>query len=134
MALTAQQMPRWFSCIRRNSFAAAAQVGNRFQRPGKTLLHGFAAQPQISSHSCFLQWGFKNYRTSSIWNNSPQSTKQEINSGESTMLPSVNEQPREIPKFDPELSLEGNSERSEKSLLPHSGSLNKVPVYIVSLF
>lgn len=107
MALTTQQMPRWFSSIRRNSFVAAAQLRNRLQRPRKTLLRGLSAQPQIPSHNCFLQWGFKNYRTSPIWNNSSQSTKQEINSDESTMLPSVNEQPQEIPKFDPELSLEG---------------------------
>ncbi|XP_036904132.1 transcription termination factor 3, mitochondrial [Sturnira hondurensis] len=107
MALTAQQMPRWFSWIRRNGFVFAEQLGNRFQRPGTTLLHGFSAQPQMSSHNCFLQWGFKTYRTSSMWNNSSQSAKQEINSDESTVLPSVNEQPQAIPNFDPELSLEG---------------------------
>ncbi|XP_036987012.2 transcription termination factor 3, mitochondrial [Artibeus jamaicensis] len=106
MALTAQQMPRWFSWIRWNGFVFAAQLRNGFQRPGTTLLHGFSAQPQMSFHNCFLQWGFKTYRTSSIWNNSSQSTKQEVNSDESTVLPSVNEQPQAIPNFDPELSLE----------------------------
>ncbi|XP_024427951.1 transcription termination factor 3, mitochondrial isoform X2 [Desmodus rotundus] len=106
MALTAQQIPRWFSSIRWNSFVTAAQLGNRFQRPAKTLSNGFSAHPWVSSHNCFLQWAFKTYRTSSVWNNSSQPTKQEINADESTRLPSVNEQPREIPNFDPELSLE----------------------------
>lgn len=69
-------------------------------------MHGFSAQPQMSSHNSFRHWGFKTYRTSSIWNNSSQSTKQEVNSDESTVLPSVNEQPQAIPNFDPELSLE----------------------------
>lgn len=122
MALSAQQIPRWFNSIKRSSLITAAQLRNHFQRPGQTWLHGLSAQPQVASDNCFLQWGFKTYRTSSKWNNSSQFTKssgQEINSAQSTMLPSVNEQSQKIPTFDSELSLEGNSELSEKSLLPH---------------
>ncbi|XP_059528158.1 transcription termination factor 3, mitochondrial [Myotis daubentonii] len=110
MALTAQQIPRWFNSIKRSSLITAAQLRNHFQRPGQTWLHGLSAQPQMSSDNCFLQWGFKTYRTSSKWNNSSQFTKssgQEINSAQSTMLPSMNEQSQEIPTFDSELSLEG---------------------------
>ncbi|XP_036193698.1 transcription termination factor 3, mitochondrial isoform X2 [Myotis myotis] len=110
MALSAQQIPRWFNSIKRSSLITAAQLRNHFQRPGQTWLHGLSAQPQVSSDNCFLQWGFKIYRTSSKWNNSSQFTKssgQEINSAQSTMLPSMNEQSQEIPTFDSELSLEG---------------------------
>ncbi|KAM7075876.1 transcription termination factor 3, mitochondrial isoform 1-T2 [Molossus nigricans] len=113
MALSAQQIPRWFNSIKQNSFITATQLRNCFQRPGKTLMYGVSAQPQMSSDNCFLQWGFKTYRTSSIWNNNSQFTKssrQEIDSAQSTMLPSVNEQSQEtqkIPNFDSELSLEG---------------------------
>lgn len=76
------------------------------------MFHEISAQSQMSDN-CFLQWGFKTYRTSSIWNNSSQSTisiTQEINSAQSTMLPSTNEQSlktQTIPSFDSELSLEG---------------------------
>lgn len=76
-------------------------------------MHEFSAQPWMSSDNFFLQWGFKIYRNSSIWNNSSQSTisiRQEINSAQNTMLPSVNEQSlkkQKIPNFDSELSLEG---------------------------
>lgn len=120
MALSAQQIPRWLNSIKLNSLITAAQLRNHFQR--QTLLHRLSAQPQVSSDNCFLQWGFKTYRTSSKWNNSSQFTKssgQEINSAQSTMLPSVNEQSQKIPDFDSELFLEGNSELSEKSLLPY---------------
>lgn len=76
------------------------------------MLHGISAQSQMSSDNCFLQWGFKTYRTSSVWNNSSQSTisiTQQINSAQSTMLPSMNEPSlkiQKIPNFDSELSLE----------------------------
>lgn len=76
-------------------------------------MHEFSAQPRMSSDDFFLQWGFKTYRNSSIWNNSSQSTisiRQEINSAQNTMLPSVNEESlktQKIPNFDSELSLEG---------------------------
>lgn len=76
-------------------------------------MHEFSAQPRMSSDNFFLQWGFKTYRNSSIWNNSSQSTisiRQEINSAQNTMLPSMNEQSlktQKIPNFDSELSLEG---------------------------
>lgn len=121
MALSAQQIPRWFNSIKLNSLITAAQLRNHLQRPGQTLLHRLSAQPQVSSDSCFLQWGLKTYSTSSKWNNSPQftqSTGQEITSAQSTVLPSVNERSQKIPNFDSELSLEGNSELSEKSLWP----------------
>lgn len=130
MALSAHQIPRWLNSIKLNGFISATQLRNCFQRPGKTWLHEFSAQPQLSSDNCFFQWGFKTYRTSSVWNNSSQSTNssgQGINSPQSTMLPSVNEQSQET-----ELSLEGNSFR--KSPLPHFSNLNKLPVYIVSPF
>lgn len=136
MALPAHQIPRWFNSIKLSSFITCAQLGKCFQRPGKTLLHGFSAQPQMSSEDCFLQWGLKTYRTLSLWNNSQftNSRKQEINSAQSTLLPSVNEQSQKtqnISSFDSELSLEGNSELSEKSPLPHFGSVNRLPVYIL---
>nr|KAF6405310.1 mitochondrial transcription termination factor 3 [Rousettus aegyptiacus] len=105
MALSAHQIPRWLNSIKLNGFISATQLRNCFQRPGKTWLHEFSAQPQLSSDNCFFQWGFKTYRTSSVWNNSSQSTNssgQGINSPQSTMLPSVNEQSQET-----ELSLEG---------------------------
>lgn len=76
------------------------------------MLHGISAQSQMSSDNCFLQWGFKTYRTSSVWNNSSQSTisiTQQINSAQSTVLPSMNEPSlkiQKIPNFDSELSLE----------------------------
>ncbi|KAK2497904.1 hypothetical protein MC885_017378, partial [Smutsia gigantea] len=111
MALPAQQIPRWFNSINLSRFITAAQLGKCFQRPRKTLLHGFSAQPQMSSEDCFLQWGFKTYRTSSLCNNSQftNSRRQEINSAQSTLLPSVKEQSQKtqnISSFDSELSLE----------------------------
>ncbi|XP_019573962.2 transcription termination factor 3, mitochondrial [Rhinolophus sinicus] len=113
MALLTQWIPRWFNSIKLNSFITSTQLRNCFPRPGKTLLHEFSAQPRMSSDNFFLQWGFKTYRNSSIWNNSSQSTisiRQEINSAQNTMLPSMNEQSlktQKIPNFDSELSLEG---------------------------
>lgn len=75
-------------------------------------MHGCVAQPQLSSDNCFLQWGFKTYRTSSLWNSSQStnSSRQEINSAQSTLLPSVNEESpktQKTPNIDSELSLEG---------------------------
>ncbi|XP_008687409.1 transcription termination factor 3, mitochondrial [Ursus maritimus] len=108
MALSAQQIPRWFNSVKLSSFITATQLRKHFQRPGKTLLHGFSAQPQMSSDNCFLQWGFKTYGTSSLWNSSQStnSSRQEIGSAQSTLLPSVNEQTQKTPNFDSELSLE----------------------------
>ncbi|XP_014643560.1 PREDICTED: transcription termination factor 3, mitochondrial isoform X1 [Ceratotherium simum simum] len=112
MALSAQQIPRWFKSIKLTSLVTTTQLGQRFQGPGKTLLHGVSAQPRRSSDNCFLQWGFKTYRTSSLWSSS-QSTncsRQGNNSAQSTLLPSVSEQSQKtqrIPNFDSELSLEG---------------------------
>ncbi|XP_046944930.1 transcription termination factor 3, mitochondrial isoform X2 [Lynx rufus] len=111
MALSAQQIPRWFNSVKLSSFITATQLGKQFQRRGKTLSHGFSAQPQMSSDNCFLPWGFKTYRTSSLWNSSQStnSSRQEISSAQSALLPSVNEQTQKtqkIPIFDSELSLE----------------------------
>ncbi|XP_030159602.1 transcription termination factor 3, mitochondrial isoform X2 [Lynx canadensis] len=111
MALSAQQIPRWFNSVKLSSFITATQLGKQFQRRGKTLSHGFSAQPQMSSDNCFLPWGFKTYRTSSLWNSSQStnSSRQEISSAQSALLPSVNEQTQKtqkIPSFDSELSLE----------------------------
>lgn len=109
MSLLAQRIPRWFNSIKLNSLITAAQLRSHSQRPGQTLLHRLSAQPQVSSDNCFLQWGFKTYRTSSKWNNSSQFTKssgQEVNSAQSTTLPSVKERSQKIPDFDSELSLE----------------------------
>lgn len=87
------------------------QLRKRLPRPRKTVLCGLSAQPQVSSDNCFLQWGFKTYSTSSLWNSSqsPTCTRQENNSAQSTLLPSVIEQSektQQIPSFDSELSLE----------------------------
>ncbi|XP_049709751.1 transcription termination factor 3, mitochondrial [Elephas maximus indicus] len=108
MALSAQQVPRWFNAIKLSSFVNATQVRKRFLRSRKTLLYGFSAPP-MSSDNCLLQWGIKTYRTSSLWNSSQStnSSRQENNSLQSTLLPSVNEQPQKIPNADSELSLEG---------------------------
>uniref|UniRef100_A0A8C0P9U7 Transcription termination factor 3, mitochondrial n=2 Tax=Canis lupus TaxID=9612 RepID=A0A8C0P9U7_CANLF len=111
MALSARQIPRWFNSVKLSSFVTAMQLGKRFPRAGKTLLHGVSAQPQMSSGNCFLQWGFKAYRTSSLRNSSQSAnpSRQEIGSAQSTLLPSVNEQTpktQKIPSLDSELPLE----------------------------
>uniref|UniRef100_F7F1E8 Mitochondrial transcription termination factor 3 n=1 Tax=Macaca mulatta TaxID=9544 RepID=F7F1E8_MACMU len=111
MALSAQQIPRWFNSAKLRSLINAVQLTKCFARPGRTLLHGFSAQPQISSDNCFLQWGFKTYKTSSLWNSSQStsSSSQENNSTQSSLLPSMNEQSQKtqkIPSFDSELFLE----------------------------
>lgn len=112
MALLAQWIPMRFNSIKLNSFITATKLRNRFLGPGKTLLHEISAQSQMSSDNCFLQWGFKTYRTSSVCNNSSKSTisiTQQINSAQSSMLPSMNEPSlkiQKIPNFDSELSLE----------------------------
>ncbi|XP_004641351.1 LOW QUALITY PROTEIN: transcription termination factor 3, mitochondrial [Octodon degus] len=111
MALSAQQIPRWFSSIKLRRFINVTQLTKRFPRPGKTLLNGSCAWPQLSSDNYFLQWGYKTYRTSSLWNScqSTNSSRQESNSAQSTLLPSVNEQSEKIQKihsFDSDLFLE----------------------------
>ncbi|XP_003782511.1 transcription termination factor 3, mitochondrial isoform X1 [Otolemur garnettii] len=112
MALAAQQIPRWFNSIKSSSFINTTQLTKRFTRPGKTLLPGFSAQPQMSSDNYFLQWGFRSYQTSSLWNSSQQtnSNNQGNYPAQSTLLPSMSEQSQKaqkIPNFDSELSLEG---------------------------
>lgn len=74
------------------------------------MLNSFSARPELSSDNCFLQWGYKTYRTSSLWNSSqsPNSSRQESNSAQSTLLAVVNEQSektQKLPSFDSELSL-----------------------------
>ncbi|XP_031295218.1 transcription termination factor 3, mitochondrial isoform X1 [Camelus dromedarius] len=112
MALSAQQIPRWFSSVKLSSFITATRLRKRFQRPGKTLSHRFFTQPQLSSDNCFLRCGFKTYRTSSLWNRSQttSSNSQEISSVQSTLLPAVNarsQKTQKIPSFDSEPSEEG---------------------------
>ncbi|XP_007933043.1 transcription termination factor 3, mitochondrial [Orycteropus afer afer] len=112
MTLSAQQIPRWFNSVKLRSFVNAAQLSKHFLRPRKTLLHGFPAQPQTSSDNCFLRWGIKTYRTSSLWNSSQStnSSRQENSCAQSTLIPSVNEQlqrPQKIPSADSESSVEG---------------------------
>ncbi|XP_006859263.1 PREDICTED: mTERF domain-containing protein 1, mitochondrial [Chrysochloris asiatica] len=111
MALSAQQIPRWFNSIKSSSFINAAQFRKHLLRPRKTLLHGFSAEPLKSSDDCFLRWGIKTYRSFCVWNSSQSanSSTLENNSAQSTRLPSVNEQsqaPQKIPNADCELSLE----------------------------
>ncbi|XP_043735054.1 transcription termination factor 3, mitochondrial isoform X2 [Cervus elaphus] len=112
MALSAQQISRWLNSSKLSSFMTALQLRKRFQRPGTTLSCGVFAQPHVSSEGCFLQWGFRTYRTSSLWNSSQSadSSRQETNCTQSTLLPSVNEPSQRTPKIpglDSELSLEG---------------------------
>ncbi|XP_037674661.1 transcription termination factor 3, mitochondrial-like [Choloepus didactylus] len=111
MALSAQQILRWFNSIELGSFINATQPSRHFQRPGRTLLHGSSAKPLISSDNGVLQWGFKTFRTSSLWNSfqHTNTSRQENNSAQSTQLPSVNEQSHKTqrtPNFDSELCLE----------------------------
>ncbi|XP_022357763.1 transcription termination factor 3, mitochondrial isoform X3 [Enhydra lutris kenyoni] len=122
MALSAQQILRWFNSVKLSSFITAIQLRKHFPRPGKTLLHGFSAQPQMSSDNYFVQWGFKTYRTSSLWNSSQStnSSRQEIGSAQGTLLPSMSEQTQKtenIPSFDSELSLEALDDRPPVSPL-----------------
>ena len=136
MALSAHQVSRWLISSKLSSFLTALQLRKRFQRPGTTLSCGVFAQPHVSSEGCFLQWGFRTYKTSSLWNSSQSadSSRQEINCAQSTLLPPVNEPSQrtpKIPSLDSELSLEGNFQLSENSPLPHLGRLNKLPVYIL---
>ncbi|XP_015341468.1 transcription termination factor 3, mitochondrial isoform X1 [Marmota marmota marmota] len=111
MALSAQQILRWFNSIKSSRFINATQLTKRFPRPGKTWLQSSSAWPQMSSDNCFLQWGFKTYKTSSLWSNSQStnSSRQENNSAQSTLLPYVNEQSektQKMPCFDSDLTLE----------------------------
>ncbi|KAM6214551.1 transcription termination factor 3, mitochondrial [Rhynchocyon petersi] len=112
MAMSAQQIPRWFNSIRSTSIINATQLRKHFLRQRKTQLHSFPAQLQLPSDNCYLQWGIKTYRTSSLWNSSQStnSSSREINSTQGTLLPSINEQSlktQTVPNVDSELSLEG---------------------------
>ncbi|XP_006900414.1 PREDICTED: mTERF domain-containing protein 1, mitochondrial [Elephantulus edwardii] len=112
MALSAQQIPRWLGSIKLSSFINGAQLRKHFLRQRKTLLHGFPAQPQMSSDNCCLWWGIKTYRTSSSWNSSQStnSSSQENPPPHSALLPSANGQSpkaQKIPSADSTVSLEG---------------------------
>lgn len=117
MALLAEQIPRWFNSIKFSSFIKAAQITKRSTRPGKILSNGFSSQALLSSDNCFLLWGIKTYKTSSLWNSfqTANSNRQENSSEQNTLLPSVSEKPERIPSLESELFLEGNSEHWEKS-------------------
>ncbi|XP_044524411.1 transcription termination factor 3, mitochondrial [Gracilinanus agilis] len=91
------------------NFIIITQIRNHFTRPRKTNLHCLLALSQQSSGS-FLHWGFKNYRTSSLWNSSqaPSSNGQENISAQGTHPTSLNELPlkTEVTNFDSQISLE----------------------------
>ncbi|XP_008846080.1 transcription termination factor 3, mitochondrial isoform X2 [Nannospalax galili] len=109
MALIAQQIPRWFHTIKLSSFIKAAQLIKHSVWPGKILLNGVSAQALLPSDNCFLQWGFKTFRTSSSWTSSQsaKSSRQESSSPtQSSLLPSMSEQSEKIPSFHSELPLE----------------------------
>ncbi|XP_077023389.1 transcription termination factor 3, mitochondrial [Tamandua tetradactyla] len=111
MALSAQQIPRWFNSIKLSDFFSATQLSKHVLRPGRTLLQGSSAAPLMSSDNCILPWGIKTYRTSSLWNGfkPTNSHRQQSNSAQSTLLPSMNEQSQKTqktPNFDSDLSLE----------------------------
>ncbi|XP_072459564.1 transcription termination factor 3, mitochondrial [Notamacropus eugenii] len=108
MALPAQQIPKWFYSIKIRSFITT-RIRNQLMRPRKAALHGLLALPQQSSGN-FFHWGFKNYRTSSLWNSSQasSSTRQENNSAQDIHPPSLNEVQlkTEVTNFDSQISLE----------------------------
>ncbi|KAK7812627.1 hypothetical protein U0070_016097, partial [Myodes glareolus] len=108
MALLAEQLPRWFNSIKFSNFIKAAQITKRSTRPGKTLSNGFSSQALLSPDNCFLHWGIKTYKTSSLWNSfqTANSNRQENSSEQSTLLPSVSEKPERIPSLESELFLE----------------------------
>ncbi|KAM4864715.1 transcription termination factor 3, mitochondrial isoform 1-T3 [Thomomys bottae] len=108
MALSAQQIPRWFNSIKLSSFINAVQLTKHFPGPGRTLLHGFSAPAHMSSDNCFVQWGFKTYNTSSLWNSSQSINSSSIESrpAQDALAPSVNEPSEKIPSLNSELALE----------------------------
>ncbi|XP_042529087.1 transcription termination factor 3, mitochondrial isoform X1 [Dipodomys spectabilis] len=108
MALSAQQIFRLFNSIKLSSFINTVQLTKHFLGPGRTLSQGFCVPAQMSSDNCFLQWGFKTYKTSSLWNSSQpiNSSRPDSRPVQDTLPPSVNETPEKIPSFDSELALE----------------------------
>ncbi|XP_069931432.1 transcription termination factor 3, mitochondrial [Oryctolagus cuniculus] len=112
MALSAQQVPRWFNTIKLSSFIKAAQLRRSFPRPRKIPLCGFSTQLPMSSDICLLHRGFKTYRTSSLWNSSQatNSNRQENHSAQSALLPSgiqQSQKTQKLPNLESELSPEG---------------------------
>ncbi|XP_020824521.1 transcription termination factor 3, mitochondrial [Phascolarctos cinereus] len=109
MALPAQQIPKWFYSRKIQNFITIMQFRSQLTRPRETTLHGLLALPEQSSGN-FFHWGFKSYRTSSIWNSSeaPSSTRQENISAQDTHPPSLNELQlkTEVANFDSQTSLE----------------------------
>nr|XP_044999590.1 transcription termination factor 3, mitochondrial isoform X3 [Jaculus jaculus] len=108
MALSAQQIPRWFNSIKLSSFINSVQLTKRFPRAGQTLSHGFSAPTQSSSDNCCLRWGFKTYWTSSSRNSSQDadSSRQESSAAHHTLLPCGSEHSGRMPSGDSELPLE----------------------------
>ncbi|XP_036598140.1 transcription termination factor 3, mitochondrial [Trichosurus vulpecula] len=109
MALSAQQIPKWFYSTKIRNFITVTQIRNQLGRPRKTTLRELLALPQQSSGN-FFYWGFKNYRTSSLWNSSqaPSSTRQENISTQDTHPSSLNEVQlkTEATNFDSQVLLE----------------------------
>lgn len=117
MALLAHQLHRWFNSIKLSSFVAAAQITERFPRPGERLLHGFSCRP-LMSPDC-LYPGLKTHRTFSLWTSSwtSNSNGRENHPAHHALLPAENQPSQEtqkLPDFGSELSPEGNSELQEQ--------------------
>ncbi|XP_051826848.1 transcription termination factor 3, mitochondrial [Antechinus flavipes] len=108
MALPVQQIPKWFYSMKIN-FINITQIRSQFMRPRKTILHGLLALPQQSSGN-FFHWGFKNYRTFSLWNSSqaPSSTREENIDAQDSHPLSLNgrQLKTEVTDFDSQISLE----------------------------
>ncbi|XP_074056439.1 transcription termination factor 3, mitochondrial isoform X2 [Macrotis lagotis] len=126
MAMSIQQIPKWFYSMKMTNFITITQIRNQFMWPRKTTLHGLLAPPWQSSDS-FSHWGFKNYRTSSLWNSSqaPSSSKHENISAKDTHPPSLTELQlkTEVTNFDLQLSLE---ELQELDDLPPISPLQQI--------
>ncbi|XP_040828549.1 transcription termination factor 3, mitochondrial [Ochotona curzoniae] len=109
MALLAHQLHRWFNSIKLSSFVAAAQITERFPRPGERLLHGFSCRP-LMSPDC-LYPGLKTHRTFSLWTSSwtSNSNGRENHPAHHALLPAENQPSQEtqkLPDFGSELSPE----------------------------
>ncbi|EDM16440.1 MTERF domain containing 1, isoform CRA_a [Rattus norvegicus] len=103
MALLAQQLSRWFNSVKLSSFIKATQVTKHSAGLGKNA----SAQALLSSDTCFLQWGIKTDRALFSWSSfQSANTTRRKSSTNSTLLPSVSEQPEKIPRLESELPLE----------------------------
>ncbi|XP_004697766.1 transcription termination factor 3, mitochondrial [Echinops telfairi] len=108
MALSAQQIPRWFNSIKLSSFINATQLKKCLLRPRRTWLRSCSTQPPVSSDNCFLQWGIKTYRTSSAWTSSQatNSGRQENSSAPNAGLPSSKDGQLQVPQKSPNAEAE----------------------------